>query len=100
MLAFGGIISEGNLYRKIDSPPLHVRVRCAADSLHLSRRPRRLLHVSGGRWLGDRQPYRAVDLDGAVSVSDRADLARRLLRLQGTRRSGRKPSASSLPPAG
>src|SRR5882757_7315304 len=77
-----------------------IRVKCEAASLRLCRRDGCVLHVSRRRRLGDRQPYRAVDADGAVSVPDRADVAGRLLRLQGAGRPSRGADVASVAATG
>src|SRR5262249_34763419 len=76
------------------------KVKCEAVALRLQRQPGCVLHLPCRRRLGDRKPYRAVDADGAVSVPDRAHLARRLLRLQGAGRSGGGAVAPDLAAAG
>src|SRR5689334_284034 len=73
------------LYRKLARGLAgRIRVGSEAGSVRLPRRDGCVLHVPRRRRLGDCEPYRAVDPDGAVPVSDRADLPRRLFRLQGT----------------
>src|SRR6185437_11730992 len=76
------------------------KVNSEALTLRLSRQPGCVLHLPRRRRLGDRQPHRSVDPDGAVSVSDRAYLARRLLRLEGARRPGGGAVAADLAAAG
>src|SRR4029077_14606003 len=56
------------------------------DATSLQYRPRRLLAFPRRRWLGDREPHRALRADGDVSIFHRAHLARRRLRLQRSRR--------------
>src|SRR5216110_212809 len=62
----------------------------------IPRRDRRLLCLRRGRRLGTGQSYRAFGTARAVSLSDRADRARRLRRLEGRRRQRGDPAAANL----